>query len=157
MKLHGGILNDTMTIHEEGLVEGTVIEVDYHNFNIELELPSGKTIEISVDPTDKISVIQDEIKTKEGIEKSKYTLQFNDHELDISLTFEAAGISEEASITFLYKDITIKIHDEVKGNTELKMNPMDTVSIIKDQLAEKKGLAYDSYELKLGNHKLDDE
>lgn len=57
MKLHGGILVDTKTIYEEGLVEGTVIDVDYHNFNIELDLPTGKTIEISVDPTDKISVI----------------------------------------------------------------------------------------------------
>lgn len=37
------------------------------------------------------------------------------------------------------------------------MDPMDHVSVIKDQLAEKKGLAYDSYELKLGAHKLDDE
>jgi hypothetical protein len=57
LKIHGSILVSTKTIHEVGLVEGTIIELDYHNFNIELELPTGKTIEISVDPTDKINVL----------------------------------------------------------------------------------------------------
>lgn len=57
----------------------------------------------------------------------------------------------------MYKQVTIKVHDDVKGNTSLQLDPMDTVSVIKDQLAQKKQLAYDSYELKLGAHKLDDE
>lgn len=157
LKVHGGIISDEKTIHEEGIVTDTTIEVDFHNFNIEIELPTGKTISVSVDPYDKCSVIQDEIKEKEGIDKSKYELHYNDHVLDVTQTISVAGISEESSVTFMYKQITIKIEDRVKGNSSYKFDPMDTISVIKDQLADKKKIAYESYDLKLGKEKLDDE
>jgi hypothetical protein len=51
-----------------------------------IELPSGKSFTLSVDPTDSCTVIQDHIKQKEGIDKTKYDLMYNEDMLDVQQT-----------------------------------------------------------------------
>jgi hypothetical protein len=79
-------LVDTKTIFQQNIVADTTLEVDYHNLNIHIELPCGKTFNMEVDPSDSCTVIQDRIKQKEGIEKSKYDLMYNEDMLDMEQT-----------------------------------------------------------------------
>jgi hypothetical protein len=75
------------------IVAGTTLTVDYHDIKIEVDLPSGKTYEFGVDPYDKLSVLQDFIKQKEGIEKTKYDLFHMDMIVTLTETFKNSGIN----------------------------------------------------------------
>jgi hypothetical protein len=134
LKFGGQILHDNKTIHQENIVADTTLTIDFHNLKIEIDLPSGKTYEISVDPTDPCTIIQDQITQKEGIEKTKYNLFHNDVLLDVSQTVKSAGLREGETIVMMYKQVKINVADKVKGNTSFDFDPMETVQTIKDKL-----------------------
>jgi hypothetical protein len=41
-------LNDTKTIYIQNIVSDTTLKLDYHNLKINIEMPTGKTFELSV-------------------------------------------------------------------------------------------------------------
>jgi hypothetical protein len=116
-------LVDTKTIFQQNIVADTTLEVDYHNINIHIELPSGKTFNMNVDPTDSCTVIQDLIKQKEGLDKTKYDLMYNEDMLDMEQTIRGAEMVEGAKVTFMWKAINIKFKDPFKGEFVFELNP----------------------------------
>ena len=129
------------------IVKDTTLTLDYHNLNIKIELPNGKTFSMSVDPTDSCTVIQDLIKQKEGIEKSKYDLMHNEEMLEMDQTIQAAEFHEGDKVIFMWKAINIKIKDTIKGDSHFEFNPSDPVKAIKDMLHDNEKLAFNDFEL----------
>lgn len=111
---------------------------------------------MNVDPQDSCTVIQDKIKEKEGIDKSKYDLMFNEDMLEMDQTIMAAEMVEGSKITFMWKHINVKFKDPFKGEFSFEMNPGHKVQDLKDILVDNNKLSYTDYELRIDGRAITD-
>jgi hypothetical protein len=129
----GGVtLQDTAKIADSGIVTGTVIVADFNTINISVKMGT-QTIQVDVDPDNKVSTIKAAIKEKTQIEATRYTLKIGTVVLDDNKSIYASGITVGSVITADYSSITIKV--EIDGTqVDVNVDPDNMVSTIKDQI-----------------------
>jgi hypothetical protein len=92
-----------------------------------------QTIQVDVDPDNKVSTIKAAIKEKTQIEATRYTLKIGTVVLDDNKSIYASGITVGSVITADYSSITIKV--EIDGTqVDVNVDPDNMVSTIKDQI-----------------------
>jgi hypothetical protein len=81
----------------------------------------------------------------------------NDDMLNTDQTIKAAEFTNGDKVTFMWKDINIKIKDEIKGDSHFEFNPSHKIKEIGDMLKDNSKLAFDDYELKLDDRVLEND
>lgn len=105
----GGVtLQDTAKISDSGIVAGTVIVADFNTIKISVTMGS-QTIQLDVDPDNKVSTIKTAIKEKTQIESTRYTLKLGTVVLDDNKSIYASGITSGSTITADFKAISIQL------------------------------------------------
>lgn len=60
----------------------------------------------------------------------------NEDMFEVEQTFQSAHVVNGDKIIFMWKEIHIKVIDEIKGNSTWEFNPSDKVKAIKDMLKD---------------------
>lgn len=150
MKLGGHVLEVTKTIFESKIHAGSTIKVDYGVISISVKVQT-ETKTLEVDPDDKVQVIVNKLH-QQGV-KGEFSLVVGGTVVITTQTISQAGIKAGSTIVVDFKEITI--HYKVLGKThDIKVDPDNEVSTIKDAIKEKEGIETDSFVLKLHNEKL---
>jgi hypothetical protein len=84
VKANGEALDDTKTIYNSGIKSGAVLTADFNTISIKVKLGT-KTLDIDVDPDNKVESIKAAIKEKEP-EVGAYTLKKGETTLDLQKT-----------------------------------------------------------------------
>jgi hypothetical protein len=145
LTLAGQKVVETKTISAAGIKDGSVIVVDYTVITIKVKV-GIKTVDIQVDPDNKVSTIKDALKEKEGVAQSSITLKNAGAVMDGEKTVNGAGLREGSTITADFKTISITV--DVQGRlVEVSVDPDNKVSTIKDKVLQKEGIAAGRYKL----------
>jgi hypothetical protein len=154
----GQKVEETKTIHAAGIKDGSVIVVDYTVITIKVKIgtyESARTVDIQVDPDNKVSTIKDALKEKEGVAQTSITLKKDGAVMDGEKTINGAGLKEGSTITADFKTISITV--DVQGKlVEVSVDPDSKVTTIKDKVKEKEGIAIGRYKLLKGGEPLDE-
>jgi hypothetical protein len=146
--LHNGAvsLDDTKTLHAQGIVNNTKLTADFHSISVTVKiLDQDKTL--SVDPDFKVSTIMDKL-TGEGFELG-YTLNKGGAALNITKTIARSGIKNGDVLVADYNEIAIKY--KVLGKTvTINVDPDNKVSTIRDAIKTKESITTDGFQLKIG-------
>lgn len=150
----GEDLDETKTLVEAGIEEGTTIIIVYYKINVTITIntPQGKVIVVTVDIMDTVSVVKDRIKEKEGIDREKYLLKSGDEELDDGKTIDSI-VKERKSIRIEFKTIKITVLGQHKTFT-MTVFWADTIATIKERIHKLDGTPVDRTELKFGHQVL---
>ena len=146
----GTDLDESKTLLQEGVEEGTTLIIIYYKINVTITIttPQGKVIVVTVDIMDTISTVKDRIKDKEGIDREKYFLKAGDEELDDGKTMDSI-IKERKTIRIEFKTIKITVEGQHKIFT-MSVLYADTISMIKDRIHMIDSTPIDRTELKFG-------
>jgi hypothetical protein len=58
-RLNGVELEDTKMVKDTAIVEGSIINASLNSISIKVNIPSGETIDLDVDPANAVSSIKD--------------------------------------------------------------------------------------------------
>jgi hypothetical protein len=157
LKLEDHFLDDNKAIHSEGLVDGSIVSVDFTNFKIKLR-SGGKTEEVSVDPDSLVESLREIVREKFGIEEHiGYSLKKGGVALPDEKTIHAAGIKSGEIIDVDHTEISVNVKTPSGEVVEVTIDPDNKVKTIKDKVKAKKGIEITGYHLKLDEKTLDDE
>jgi hypothetical protein len=109
----------------------------------------GKTISLNVKPEDKVSTIKDQVKEKEGVDASTYSLKLGGQARQGDRTIWASQIHAGSALRVDYGLITI----DIKGPRQtyhLEVDPDDKVQVITNNLKNNQGLKGE-FSLKVGD------
>ena len=104
----GSVLEDGKTLSACNIQsQSTLMLVVSHrdSIPINVEMPSGKSITLNVQISDKVSVLQDKIRAVEGIAPSQQNLFFNGRALNDDDLLSDYGIQRESKL-YLVRDRT---------------------------------------------------
>jgi hypothetical protein len=154
LTLAGQKVDETKTINNAGIKEGSVIVVDYTVITLKVKIGT-KTIDVQVDPDNKVSTIKDAIKEKEGVEQSAITLKKGSETLDGEKTIQGAGLKEGTEITADFTAISVTVDIDGK-KVEVSVDPDNKVSAIKEKIKAKEDIDASRYKLVKGGETLDE-
>ena len=104
----GSVLEDGKTLSSCNIQSQSTLMLVVSNRDaipINIEMPSGKSIALNVQISDKVSVLQDKIRAVEGIAPSQQNLFFNGRALNDDNVLSDYGIQRESKL-YLVRDRT---------------------------------------------------
>ena len=104
----GSVLEDGKTLSACNIQSQSTLMLVVSNRDsipINIEMPSGKSITLNVQISDKVSVLQDKIRAVEGIAPSQQNLFFNGRALNDDNVLSDYGIQRESKL-YLVRDRT---------------------------------------------------
>jgi hypothetical protein len=111
LKIEDRVLDFNKKIVEEGIHDGSIINVDYTVIKVTLKSDHGhKTAEVEVDPDNLVESLRTKAQEKLGInEDSDYEMKSHGHVLHTEETIHKAGIKNGDVIHIDFKQISIKV------------------------------------------------
>ncbi|XP_078345233.1 polyubiquitin-like [Oculina patagonica] len=122
---------------------------------IDVEIPTGKTITLTVEPRDTIEYLKELIQDKEGILPDQQILTFGGTKLQDSGTLMNYSIQDCSRVRLHYPlNIFVKIRTDT---ITLTVEPSNTIGYVKQILQEKERIPSDQQSLSLNGMELENE
>lgn len=132
-------LPDDSTLSENGIRPGDTIDLQPMEINV--KDPTGRTVNLVVDPEDTIRDIKKQLKKALGIPAKEQRPTFNDNPLPDNSTLKENGIHHGDTIDLQPMHITVKAPN---GHTvDLVVDPNETVDDIKERVEGNLGIPVD--------------
>lgn len=115
---------------------------------------------IGVEPTDTVATLKSKVEASSGVPPEKQLLYMGETKLDTEAkTLQDLGIVAGQQLTLKHIDnikilVNVEKYDGTRFSVEAK--PVDTISILKNKIFEKKGIAVESQKLKFAGENLED-
>jgi FlaG/FlaF family flagellin (archaellin) len=154
LTFNGKELPNNETAKALGLKNGSVINLEPQTITVQIKTPDGKTIPVTIKPSDTILSIKDMVAPKAGIEVPKQILTFESMELPNSETAEAMGLKDGAVIDLRPSTIQIQVKAPDGITITVHVPPMISVQAIKEAIAAEAGIEAPKQILKFNDKKL---
>ena len=121
---------------------------------------TGKTLTIKVEPSDTILVLKEIIQEKEGFPADQQRLMFAGKELEDQYTLSNYNIQNESTLHMLLRvrdGMPIFVKTFTGKTTTFKVEPSDTILVLKEKVQEKEGFPADQQRLILAGKELEDQ
>ena len=159
----GELLNDRhrlldYRIEHESAVH-LVLRAD-DGFQVFVELPSGRTLVVEVQPADVIAVVKTRVQDREGIPVDLQEVYLEGQELSSESTFRECGVQPNATlqVTINQERNTHLSVTQQRGETlSMWVNTDHTVATLKAAIEEKEGIAVDLQELYFARQRLNND
>ncbi|CAB9509846.1 Polyubiquitin (Fragment) [Seminavis robusta] len=153
--LDGTALSDPdKTAEDYGIKNGDIIDLEPKTIQVHVQTPDGKRIPVTMDTSDKIQFIKEEVAPETGIDVPEQVLKFNGKELSNEETADEAGL-ENGSVLHLMPN-TIQVHVRTPDGTTIPvtMKPTDNIEFIKEKVAPETGIEVPQQVLKFQGREL---
>jgi len=154
MKLEGNELSNDGTADGAGLRDGSVIDLTPRPITVQVKTPDGKTISVTLDPSESIQAVKEAVAPASGIEVPQQVLKFEGGVLPNDKTLDGAGLKDGDVIDLMPKPITVKVRTPDGKIIPVEMDPSGSIESIKENVAPTAGIAVTDQTIKFGGKEL---
>lgn len=151
-------LKDSLTLADYYINNGaTLVLIHDASLNIIVQTTNvGKKIRLEVKPSDTVEKVKKIINDKEVISSTHQRLMFAGKELQDGRTLGEYNIQNGDTLNLICNEIQIFI-DTPSGKTiSIKMEPIDTIRLVKSKIQDKEGIPPDKQRLMLDGKQLEE-
>jgi predicted RNase H-related nuclease YkuK (DUF458 family)/phosphatidylserine decarboxylase len=137
-----------------GIRDGSVLYLEPKPINITVRLPSGKTLKLQVNLSDKASDIKARVEKETGIKIPQQILKFHGKEMPNGKSLEAAGVKDESELVVEVAKVAVTVNTSSGKMIQIMVDPTDTISGIKQQLEKESGIPINQQKLSMNGKEL---
>lgn len=156
LTFNGKELPNVETAATMGLKEGCVIDVQQISIAVLVKTPDGKTIPVTIKPSDNIESIKEKIAEEVEIEVLDQVLTFNSKDLPNIESADAMGLKDGSIVDLQQNTITVQVKTPDGKTIPVKMKPADDMLSIKENIASEAGVEVTDQVLTFGGKELTD-
>eukprot|EP00934_Nitzschia_sp_Nitz4_P000475 Nitzschia sp. Nitz4//scaffold71_size96697//4727//10756//NITZ4_004685-RA/size96697-processed-gene-0.125-mRNA-1//-1//CDS//3329557217//475//frame0 len=146
---------DRAPISDQGVVAGSVLDLEPKRINVNVEMPDGEKIPISVALADTADDVKERIAAKTGMEPKRQVVKHNDQELPgDGATVKDMGIKEGSDLKVDVFKIPVKVRNWDGTTTDLMVDPTEDLASVKKQLEPETGISPDNQRLFMDDKEL---
>ena len=155
LKHNGKEFANDKTVKGMGIQDGSELTVEIFKVPVTVRTMDGKSIQVMIDPTDRLSDIKVQLEEESGIPAKNQKISMNGTELtDANKTAKDYGIKKGSVLDLEPKTIKVKVETPDGKKHEIEIKPSDTDDDIKKKIEAKSGLAAPRQVLKSGGKEL---
>ncbi|KAG7373573.1 ubiquitin family protein [Nitzschia inconspicua] len=127
--------DDAKTANDLGIVANDVLQLEPMSFNVDLTMPDGSKAQVMLSPNDDSFTIKRKIEGNAGIDANRLRLCKDGMELPNAVSAKKLGLREGDCIDVGFQKIQVKVICWNRPAIDLLVEPLSSVSSLKDMLA----------------------
>ncbi|KAG7340862.1 ubiquitin family protein [Nitzschia inconspicua] len=127
--------DDAKTANDLGIVANDVLQLEPLSFNVDLTMPDGSKAQVMLSPNDDVDAIKRKIEGNAGIDANRLRLCKDGMELLNAVSAKKLGLREGDCLDVDFQKIQVKVICWNRPPIDLLVEPLSSVSSLKDMLA----------------------
>jgi len=150
------LLDAKKTASSYGIKAGSVLDLEPKVITVVVCTPNGKRLNLQVSPSDSAETIKQKIEKETGMSVPQQVLKFKGKEVLNDKTVKTAGIIDGSELSVEIMKVPVTVNTSDGKRIQVMVDPTQTVSEIKDQLAKEAGIPANNQKLSMGGQELSD-
>ena len=147
------LVGDNKSARDHGITPGQVSDLEPKSIEVNVEMPDGSHVPVSISPQDNSDDIKEQIQSKTGMLVSQQVLKKDGTELPNSKSAKAMGLKDGSNLKVDQADFAVTVNAP-EGPVEVMVNPSRPLADVKADLEHKTGIAPSNQHLSMDGKEL---